>query len=204
MNSVPSQPASRRLPWSILILALLFFLPPLLALGFYLRAPHWQMTQLNQGQLLPKAIQIQQLSINDNSGKVIPPSLWKGRWHLWVLAPKRCDEVCQKALYTIRQVRLALGKERMRINRVLTTTSGPAIFSKSLRDVYEGTQLSVADQTQLADFFKPVNALGDFSTKGGIFIVDPLGNLVLVYPQDSSPSPIFKDLHRLLDISQIG
>ena len=37
-----------------------------------------------------------------------------------------------------------------------------------------------------------------------IYLVDPLGNLVLRYPRDADPSRIRKDIERLLKVSRIG
>jgi hypothetical protein len=37
-----------------------------------------------------------------------------------------------------------------------------------------------------------------------IYLVDPLGNLVLRYPRDADPSRMRKDLERLLKVSRIG
>ena len=38
----------------------------------------------------------------------------------------------------------------------------------------------------------------------GIYIIDPLGNLVFFYPVDAPPEDVLKDLKRLLKVSQIG
>ncbi|MDP3715723.1 MAG: cytochrome C oxidase subunit I, partial [Burkholderiales bacterium] len=37
-----------------------------------------------------------------------------------------------------------------------------------------------------------------------IYLVDPLGNVVLRYPRDADPTRIKKDLQRLLRVSRIG
>ncbi|MNC92394.1 hypothetical protein D3C83_88130 [compost metagenome] len=37
-----------------------------------------------------------------------------------------------------------------------------------------------------------------------IYLLDPLGNLVLRYPRDADPSRMKKDLERLLKVSRIG
>ena len=37
-----------------------------------------------------------------------------------------------------------------------------------------------------------------------LYIVDPLGNLVLRYPRDADPGRIIKDITRLLKTSRIG
>jgi hypothetical protein len=42
------------------------------------------------------------------------------------------------------------------------------------------------------------------SVRDHIYVVDPLGNVVLRYPRDADPSRIKKDLSRLLRASRIG
>jgi hypothetical protein len=37
-----------------------------------------------------------------------------------------------------------------------------------------------------------------------IYIVDPLGNLMMRYPRDADPSKIKKDVVKLLKVSRIG
>jgi hypothetical protein len=37
-----------------------------------------------------------------------------------------------------------------------------------------------------------------------IYVIDPLGNLMMSFPRDPDPSKILKDLQRLLRLSQIG
>jgi hypothetical protein len=39
---------------------------------------------------------------------------------------------------------------------------------------------------------------------GHIYVVDPLGNLMMRYPRDPDPSKMLQDLQRLLKYSSIG
>jgi hypothetical protein len=40
--------------------------------------------------------------------------------------------------------------------------------------------------------------------RDGIYLVDPLGNIVLRYPKDADPTRMKKDITRLLSVSRIG
>ena len=42
------------------------------------------------------------------------------------------------------------------------------------------------------------------SVRDHIYLVDPLGNVMLRYPRDPDPSRVKKDLTRLLKVSRIG
>jgi hypothetical protein len=42
------------------------------------------------------------------------------------------------------------------------------------------------------------------SVRDHIYIIDPLGNLMMRYPRDADPSKIKKDVVKLLKVSRIG
>ena len=42
------------------------------------------------------------------------------------------------------------------------------------------------------------------AVKGGFYLIDPIGNLVLYFPPDINPKDMVADIKRLLKISQIG
>ena len=43
-----------------------------------------------------------------------------------------------------------------------------------------------------------------FPDTGGIYLVDPIGNLMMRFPADPDPSGVIKDLQRLLKYSRLG
>jgi hypothetical protein len=50
-----------------------------------------------------------------------------------------------------------------------------------------------------------IQVLGvDRLEQGRLFVVDPLGNLILSYPPDADQARLLKDLERLLSVSRIG
>jgi hypothetical protein len=115
-----------------------------------------------------------------------------GRWVLAMAAPAACDASCVKALYATRQARTIQGKEMERVTRAWFVTDGgepdPAL-------VAQHPDLAVVRGGAIASW----PAGGD-----RIYIVDPLGNLVLAYPRDPDIKRLAKDLSRLLRASRIG
>jgi hypothetical protein len=73
------------------------------------------------------------------------------------------------------------------VHRALLTS--PPVPSDALVAKYPGLRLLSGSGSPLA---------------AGIYIVDPLGNLVLHYPVDASGKSVLTDLKRLLKVSQIG
>ena len=112
----------------------------------------------------------------------------KGKWVLVTFDAAACDSACEKKLYIVRQVRRALGQDAERVERlwVVTDTGKPR---DELLAAIEGSHVSAA-------------AL-DFEG-GRIYLVDPLGNLMMRFPLDPDPSKMIKDLQRLMKYSGFG
>jgi hypothetical protein len=116
----------------------------------------------------------------------------RGRWVLVSFDAAACDAYCEKKLYLMRQTRKAQGKEQARLERLWIITDGGAPRGELLAAI-EGTRLA----GRTADSF-PGNPVDH------IYLVDPLGNLMLRFPRDPDPSKMIKDLQRLLKYSQVG
>jgi hypothetical protein len=137
-----------------------------------------------------------------NYGELIPPrplsgaplEKLKGKWVLVSFDAAACDAYCEKKLYFMRQTRRAQGKEQLRIERAWLLTS-PGQPRAELLQAIEGTH--VAPAGELAKAFPGAPA-------DHIYLVDPLGNLMLRFPRDPDPKKIIKDLNRLLKYSRIG
>ena len=116
----------------------------------------------------------------------------RGKWVLVTLDGAACDAYCERKLYFMRQLRTAQGKERSRVERLwVITDDGPP--RAELLAAIEGTRISRV---------KPDGFPGD--PVDHIYLVDPLGNLMMRFPRDPDPSRMLKDLQRLLKYSQVG
>jgi hypothetical protein len=116
----------------------------------------------------------------------------RGKWVLITFDAAGCDAYCEKKLYYMRQVRTAQGKERERIERVWALTDGGRVRPELLAAI-EGTRIIRADAGPFPG--DPVEH---------VYVVDPLGNLMMRFPPDPDPSRMLKDLKRLLRYSRIG
>jgi len=116
----------------------------------------------------------------------------RGKWILVSFDAAACDAYCERKLYFMRQTRKAQAKEQSRLERLWLITDAGAPRPELLAAI-EGTRIERAK----SDAF-PGNPVDH------IYLVDPLGNLMLRFPRDPDPSKIIKDLQRLLKYSQIG
>jgi len=121
----------------------------------------------------------------------------KGKWVLVQFDGGACASACERKHYFMRQVRRAQGKDMTRIERLwlITDTVPPA---PALRTALEETVISTQGAA-LAPSFPAERAVTDH-----IYLVDPLGNLMMRFPRDPDPSRVIKDLKHLLKVSGFG
>lgn len=140
-----------------------------------------------------------------NYGTLIPPQPLpagpldplKGKWVLVQVDGGACDAYCERKHYYMRQVRRAQGKDMQRVERLWILTDATAPRAELLAAI-EGTVVAPAG-AGLAAAFPAARLAADH-----IYLVDPLGNLMLRFPRDPDPSRMIKDLQRLLKVSQFG
>lgn len=129
-----------------------------------------------------------------------PGMTLRGKWFLLMADGASCDEGCERKLYHLRWLRTMQGKEMERVERVwlIDDRSEPAA---RLREPYSGTWIVRQPDPALLQTL-PLNVSG--SPRNYIYLVDPLGNLMMRYPPDADPARIRKDITRLLKYSRIG
>jgi len=123
-----------------------------------------------------------------------------GRWIMLVTGPASCDTACRERLYEIRQVRLTTGKERDRVERVWIIDDG-GVPDPALLAQHEGLVLMRADPATLA---RELPAEPGTAASDHIYMIDPLGNLMMRFPKDADPNRMKKDLAKLLRASRVG
>lgn len=165
-----------------------------------------QMTTLNRPEEESGFVDLlKRLPENDARRALDSLDDFRGRWLLVYRgeAGAACGEACQQALYALRQIRLATGRERARVERLWLIPGAAGSATPGLPALpadYAGTYQAVAGPAALANW--PVSA--EAADASGIWIIDPLGNLILRYPPSPDPAKIKKDLLKLLKASRIG
>jgi cytochrome oxidase Cu insertion factor (SCO1/SenC/PrrC family) len=122
-----------------------------------------------------------------------------GYWVLLYANDGACDEACELSLYTLRQSRLMLGRERDRLVRVFlhgNTVPDTVLLASEHQGL---VALQDGDLKALLDKTKPASLAA-----GGYYLVDPLGNLVMYFEPGIDPSAMVEDIKHLLEFSRIG
>lgn len=183
---------SRSTLWLVLAVCLAPFVASFVAYYFYQPQGRVNYGSLVETQKLP----VEPLAQAAGGGFMLRQL--EGKWIFLVADDAACDAYCEKKLWQIRQVRKTQGKYPERIERLWLLT-GDGEPDERLRREYDGTWMVRAAGSAL------LGALPhEGSVKDHIYLIDPLGNLVLRYPRDADPSRIRKDITRLLRVSRIG
>jgi hypothetical protein len=119
----------------------------------------------------------------------------RGKWVLVTFDAAACGAPCERKLYIVRQVRRALGKDAERIERLWLIGDAGRPRAELLAAI-EGSHLAPASPELLKSF--------PGAPSEHLYVVDPLGNLMMRFPADADPSRMIKDLQRLLKYSRFG
>lgn len=187
-----------------MLLLLLVCASPVIAsyLTYYVFKPAGGKT--NYGTLIEPQRPVPAVAATDERGQALPLQQLKGKWLLVSTDGAACDEACVKRLFTIRQIRAGQGKERERIVPVwLITDNGPVDprLTAAYNEPYAGVRFLRIDRDTVRRWLPAAEGQPVEAT---LYLVDPLGNLMMRFPKDPDPKKMQSDLTRLLKYSRIG
>jgi hypothetical protein len=107
-------------------------------------------------------------------------------------------------LYETRQVRLALDRDMDRVQRVFIA-SGDCCDLGFLHEQHPDL-ITVRASPAVFPLLALLPRIGGVSPEDAnrLYLVDPLGNLMMSYPAEAKPKGILEDMKRLLRLSQVG
>ena len=190
----------------LLSLIAVFSVPLLFALLiFYNPNVFSERSTFNYGQLIDPPIPLKQLrfqiltSMGKNRERA--DKLFHGKWSLLYVGSGQCDLRCEANLFKMRQIRLRIGKDITRLQYLfLLSTKDPVTDLKRVRKDHPSMIITHLNDVQLQSF----QQLSSDIPEHGIYLVDPLENLMMYYPTDANAKGMLKDINHLLKVSHIG
>lgn len=192
----------------LLLLIGFFVAPILLAIIMYNTMPEGGPSNTkNYGDFVTPARPLTDVSLVSESEKEFKFSDMKKTWIMIYIGEAECNKACAESLYKMRQTRLAQRGEHLRIKRLYISTSGKAKASlkKVLKD-HPGLEVvsgKAKNINAVLEQFKLENK-APAKSANRIYLVDPLGNLMMSYESGFDATGLVKDLTLLLKISRIG
>lgn len=206
MTPVTPKAGHTRARLVLVLLALLFLSGSVIA--FVLLQSGWRpATTKNYGELVQPARPLTDVALDMLDSTRMRLDDLNGKWTLVYFGPAECLRPCSDNLYKMRQIAAAQGRESHRVQRLMVVTDATALdMLRYTVKEYPGMRVAVG----------PIEAVrrlaGQFTLPAGspldnlnrVYIVDPLGNLMMSYPADADPRRMNKDLGLLLKASRIG
>lgn len=198
-HEVEQQPT--RSNTTLWILILIFAIPMVGAYAYFFLADNYSMG--NHGKLIKPVIQIEALQLADADGKTLSRDELIHKWKMFYIADNDCDADCQQSLYHMRQINIALGKNANRFEHmVIHMEPMTRQFRQLIAQEHEAALHTYGNREVLTTM------LGNLEekqlTSNAIYIMDPLGNIMMRFEPGTDPKLILKDLNKLLKISRIG
>lgn len=153
-------------------------------------------SRMNYGELI-QITPFPEEKLTGINGEFVDTKDLRGKWLMVQVDGGECDKQCQHKLWLMRQLRLTQGKNMDRIIRVWLIPDGAKVAPGVAKE-YEGTVMVRAP----LEVVRKLPSVTD--SRAHIWLVDPLGNVMMRYAIDADPSGIKRDLLRLLKVSQIG
>jgi hypothetical protein len=201
--STPVESASRRSRTLVWMLVAVFFAPLLIAFFLYYGVEGWRPAGgTNHGELITPARPLPTPALTSAADAPLEPQFLRGKWTLVYIGEGRCDARCREALTLMRQTRLALNDDLTRVQRVFLAT-GQCCDRRYLDTEHRGLITAKAGDEAAASLLKSFPG-AENGASGRIYIVDPLGNLMMSYAPDAPAKGLFEDLKTLLKLSHIG
>jgi hypothetical protein len=190
--------ARRRLIW----LAAFFFVPLAVSFLLYYGGLWRPQGGTNKGELVNPARPLPATALTLADGTQSAPDILQGKWTWVYIGDGQCDTRCRTALTDTRQARLLLSEKLNRVQRVFLAT-GECCDMEYLNREHPGLIVARFDKPELAGLFV-LDTVPAPEKAGRIYLIDPLGNLMMSYAPDAPSMGLLEDIKKLLKLSHIG
>jgi hypothetical protein len=183
-----------------LFIAALFLVPVIVVFALYYGGIWRPAGSSAKGELVHPARPLALNGLQHADGKAAGIEAFQGKWTLIYIGDGACDEACRTALTYGRQTRLAVGKDMDRVQRMFLTTGNCCD-----QNYLETEQLGLVTLDVSSTEAQALLAQFPGDRTHTLFIVDPLGNLMMRH--DASVvinKDLLTDLKKLLKLSHIG
>ena len=146
-----------------------------------------------KGEIISPVIPLGELEVYDIKNGAI--SSINEKWTLVFFVDSECNQFCEDKLYQVRQIRLALGKDRDQVDRLLVSSKVQSW--ENFSDVFNGQKYIDQQSKSYAGLIKKFDDYPGFDRRG-TYLVDPFGFLMMKYKSDANPMGTIKDIERLI------
>lgn len=199
MSSSDTKPTTTQKPRGQLKLLAIFavVIGPILVAGIMAKTGFVPQSNTNRSDLVEPQIQLEDWQLNAE------PVGYGSPWRILVSSPQECLDDCMALLHEARQINVALGREAGRVTHMLALADKPsselqARLEAEYPRLEQSTLNAAAYQSSLS------NHPQQWQEGPQLWVVDPLGRVVLHQEADEPGKQLLDDLKHLLKVSKVG
>jgi len=157
----------------------------------------------NKGELLNPIVDVDSFALNDGANAALSrDEITEHKWHMIYFVSSSCDDACNQVLYNMRQINIAVGKNANRLQRLVVHLEAPGEeFQALVAKEYPDARHAYANAETIATALQEA---GPQFRSNEIYIMDPLGNIMLRFTHEQPYKDLLHDLNKLFKVSQIG
>ena len=187
------------------ITALLIFLTPIIVITVstvWYYSGYGPEEKVNYGRLLSDPIDVGTLDLELDYQNLNVDSMER-KWMLVHFINDACLESCADLIYVARQVNVLLARQQTRVKRYIAAPIEVKPKLENFFTIYQDLNfIEVKDQSTTIQEFKK-NGIDPFA-QPNMFVIDPIGNIILHYSGEVDGKKLLADLKKLLGASKIG
>lgn len=185
----------------VFMLMLTFFVVPIIVVILMYQL-NWKPNGVSLGELVkPPRLLDSAKELKDSEGVVLKPEFWKEKWSVVYIADQ-CEKACMDKLRDMRQLHVSLYKDITRTQRVFITNAQDVSDIKNKYPDLIVVNQPLADVSKLTQQFQLNNE--NITISNRLYLVDPLGHLMMSYKPTVPLADVRKDITRLLRYSWAG
>lgn len=185
----------------VFLLMLIFFIVPIIVVILMYKL-NWKPNGDSLGELVsPPRLLDTSSELKRDDGSLLPAQFWKEKWSVVYVAGD-CGKECLAKLHDMRQLHVSLYKDSDRAQRVLITST---LDVANIKHDYPDLIIINQPVSNIINFSEQFQVNGESATASNrLYLVDPLGHLMMSYQSKVLLSDVRKDITRLLRYSWAG
>lgn len=147
----------------------------------------------NNGEFIKPVIEFDLLEVKTADGEAFPVESLDHKWHMLMVNAGHCDDACKTQMKNMRQINKAV-KRPHKIRHIVVNTAADDTAMQAFMNDEMTTAIRLNADAATIDQSLAITADVDPNT---IYLVDPLGYVVMKFRSDIEPKLVIKDLNRL-------
>lgn len=157
----------------------------------------------NNGDLVEPPVELLDWSLQSPDGEMLDEAILSDveeEWTLVYFNADGCDRICQDKIYSMRQLRLMLGRNALHVERLYVYGGLGQKEIDSVRNAFPDMVMATGEKKALE---RVGNQLKQPGHEGDdrLYLVDPVGQVMMSFPADMKPRLVYKDLKKLIKVT---